>query len=154
MPSLDLYREPDPFRVPTLREFRDLIDVEEFLTMCTAGFPEPKTFSRRVSRILRERADEFDVAHDNQVLGSGMLDIEGYGLPLITTVHHPITFDRRIDLGPDPQPLPQADAAPLVRLPAHAGAGRPPGALDPDAVGDLQARHRRATSGSTPPACR
>jgi glycosyltransferase involved in cell wall biosynthesis len=27
-----------------------------------------------------------------------MLDIEGYGLPLITTIHHPITYDRRIDL--------------------------------------------------------
>jgi len=44
VPSLDLYREPDPFRVPRLGEFRDLVDVEEFLTMCTAGFPEPKTF--------------------------------------------------------------------------------------------------------------
>ncbi|CAN5415636.1 glycosyltransferase family 4 protein [soil metagenome] len=98
LPSLDLYREPDPFRVPKLREFRDRIDVEEFLTMCTAGFPEPKTFSRRVSRILEKRAGEFDIAHDNQVLGTGMLDIEGYGLPLITTVHHPISFDRRIDL--------------------------------------------------------
>ena len=98
LPSLDLYREPDPFRVPKLREFRDLIDVEEFLTMCAAGFPEPKTFSRRVSRALKERAGEFDIAHDNQVLGTGMLDIEGYGLPLITTLHHPISFDRRIDL--------------------------------------------------------
>ena len=47
VPSLDLYREPDPFRVPKLREFRDRIDVEEFLTMCTAGFPEPKTFGSR-----------------------------------------------------------------------------------------------------------
>ena len=98
VPSLDLYREPDPFRVPKLREFRDRIDVEEFLTMCIAGFPEPKTFSRRISRILAERAGEFDIAHDNQVLGTGMLDIEGHGLPLITTVHHPISFDRRIDL--------------------------------------------------------
>ncbi len=98
VPSLDLYREPDPFRVPKLREFRDLIDVEEFATMCVAGFPEPKTFSRRISRILAERAGEFDIAHDNQVLGTGMLDIEGYGLPLIATVHHPISFDRRIDL--------------------------------------------------------
>jgi glycosyltransferase involved in cell wall biosynthesis len=98
LPSLDLYREPDPFRVPKLREFRDRIDVEEFLTMCTAGFPEPKTFSRRVSRVLKDRAGEFDIAHDNQVLGTGMLDIEGYGLPLITTLHHPISFDRRIDL--------------------------------------------------------
>ncbi|MFA6298669.1 MAG: glycosyltransferase family 4 protein [Nocardioides sp.] len=98
VPSLDLYREPDPFRVPKLREFRDLIDVEEFATMCTAGFPEPKTFSSRVARLLGERIDEFDIAHDNQVLGYGMLDIEKLGLPLITTLHHPITFDRRIDL--------------------------------------------------------
>lgn len=98
VPSLDLYREPDPFRVPKLREFRDRIDVEEFATMCTAGFPEPKTFSSRVARLLGERADEFDIAHDNQVLGYGMLDIEKLGLPLITTLHHPITFDRRIDL--------------------------------------------------------
>ncbi|WP_148613004.1 glycosyltransferase family 4 protein [Nocardioides rubriscoriae] len=98
VPSLDLYREPDPFRVPRLREFRDRIDVEEFATMCVAGFPEPRTFSKRISRILAERAGEFDIAHDNQVLGTGMLDIEGYGLPLITTIHHPITYDRRIDL--------------------------------------------------------
>ncbi|WP_193607272.1 glycosyltransferase [Nocardioides lijunqiniae] len=98
VPSLDLYREPDPFRVPKLSEFRDRIDVEEFATMCTAGFPEPKTFSSRVARLLAERRDDFDIAHDNQVLGYGMLDIEKLGLPLIATVHHPITFDRRIDL--------------------------------------------------------
>jgi len=98
VPSLDLYREPDPFRIPKLREFRDLIDVEEFLTMCLGGFPEPKTFSRRVARLLADRVDDFDVVHDNQVLGDGMLDIEGLGLPLVTTIHHPITFDRRIDL--------------------------------------------------------
>jgi glycosyltransferase involved in cell wall biosynthesis len=98
VPSLDLYREPDPFRVPKLREFRDLVDVEEFLTMCTAGFPEPKTFSKRVARLLADRVDDFDIVHDNQVLGYGMLDIEKLGLPLITTLHHPITFDRRIDL--------------------------------------------------------
>src|SRR4051812_35823744 len=98
VPSLDLYREPDPFRVPRLREFRDRVDVEEFLTMCTAGFPEPKTFSTRVARLLKDRVDDFDVVHDNQVLGYGMLDIEKMGLPLVTTIHHPITFDRRIDL--------------------------------------------------------
>jgi glycosyltransferase involved in cell wall biosynthesis len=98
VPSLDLYREPDPFRVPRLGEFRDRIDVEEFATMCVAGFPEPKTFSSRVARLLRDRVDEFDIAHDNQVLGYGMLEIEKMGLPLLTTIHHPITFDRRIDI--------------------------------------------------------
>lgn len=98
VPSLDLYREPDPFRVPKLREFRDLIDVQEFLIMCLAGFPEARTFSRRIARLMKDRAGDFDIAHDNQVLGYGMLNIEQYGLPLITTLHHPITYDRRIDL--------------------------------------------------------
>jgi glycosyltransferase involved in cell wall biosynthesis len=98
VPSLDLYREPDPFRVPRLREFRDLVDVEEFLTMCLAGFPEPKTFGTRVARLLRDRVDEFDVVHDNQVLATGILDIERLGLPVVTTIHHPITVDRRLDL--------------------------------------------------------
>ena len=27
VPSLDLYREPDPFRTPKPAEFRDLVDV-------------------------------------------------------------------------------------------------------------------------------
>ncbi|WP_370246790.1 glycosyltransferase family 4 protein [Nocardioides sp.] len=98
VPSLDLYREPDPFRVPKLREFRDLIDVQEFLIMCLAGFPEARTFSRRIARLMKDRAGDFDIAHDNQVLGYGMRDIEEHGLPLITTLHHPITYDRRIDL--------------------------------------------------------
>src|SRR5215218_8429995 len=39
VPSLDLYREPDPFRRPRPTEFRDLVDVEEVLTMWSAGFP-------------------------------------------------------------------------------------------------------------------
>jgi glycosyltransferase involved in cell wall biosynthesis len=98
VPSLDLYREPDPFRVPRISEFRDLLDVEEFLTMCAAGFPEPKTFSKRVARMLKVRRDDFDIVHDNQVLGYGMLDLMRAGLPLITSIHHPITFDRRIDI--------------------------------------------------------
>jgi glycosyltransferase involved in cell wall biosynthesis len=102
VPSLDLYREPDPFRVPKPSEFRDLVDVEEFLTMCTAGFPEPKTFSKRAARLLKVRRSDFDIVHDNQVLGYGMLDIAEMGLPLVTTIHHPITYDRRIDLATAP----------------------------------------------------
>ena len=98
VPSLDLYREPDPFRTPKPNEFRDLIDVEEVLTMWTAGFPEPKTFSKRVARLLKDRQGDFDIVHDNQTLGSGILDLVELGFPLIGTIHHPITFDRRIDI--------------------------------------------------------
>ncbi|HEX6517392.1 MAG TPA: glycosyltransferase family 4 protein [Nocardioidaceae bacterium] len=98
VPSLDLYREPDPFRTPRPDEIRDLVDVLEVATMYTAGFPEPLTFSLRAARVLRERLADFDVVHDNQTLGYGMLAIARTGIPMVTTIHHPITFDRRVDL--------------------------------------------------------
>ncbi|MEX3651832.1 glycosyltransferase family 4 protein [Mycolicibacterium fortuitum] len=98
VPSLDLYREPDPFRVPKPSEIRDGIDALELATMWSAGFPEPRTFTMRVARILAERRDEFDVVHDNQSLGSALLKIAGSGLPVVATVHHPITRDRVVEI--------------------------------------------------------
>ncbi|MEU1981435.1 glycosyltransferase family 4 protein [Nocardia sp. NPDC019395] len=97
VPSLDLYREDNPFRTPRPSEIRDRIDLLELATMWTAGFPEPRTFSLRAARLLRNRVQDFDVVHDNQCLGSGLLDIAGR-LPLVATVHHPITKDREVDL--------------------------------------------------------
>ncbi|GAB46956.1 glycosyltransferase family 4 protein [Mobilicoccus pelagius] len=97
VPSLDLYREPDPFRMPRLNEYRDAIDVLEVAGMMTAAFPEPLTFSLRAARALRGRTGEFDVVHDNQCLGYGLLDIARHA-PLVTTIHHPITRDRTTDL--------------------------------------------------------
>jgi glycosyltransferase involved in cell wall biosynthesis len=96
--SLDLYREPDPFRVPRRREFRSWIDVVEFGLMCTAGFPEPLTFSLRVRRALAGRRDDFDLVHDNQCFGRGLLGVMADGWPLLATLHHPITVDRSLDL--------------------------------------------------------
>jgi glycosyltransferase involved in cell wall biosynthesis len=96
--SMDLYRQPDPFRRPHWSGFRDLIDVLEYAIMARGGFPEPLTFSLRAARLMRQRAHEFDVIHDNQTLGYGLLSIQRMGPPLVTTIHHPITVDRRIDL--------------------------------------------------------
>jgi len=98
LPGLDLYREPDPFRVPRLREFRSPLDVLEFLLMCTAAFPEPLTFSLRAWRELRGRTERPDVVHDNQTLGYGLLLLQRAGFPVLATVHHPITVDRTVDL--------------------------------------------------------
>ncbi|MFI2409795.1 glycosyltransferase family 4 protein [Streptomyces sp. NPDC018947] len=96
LPSLDLYRQPDPFRTPKRDEYRDWIDALEVATMWTGGFPEPLTFSLRARRHLRARRGEFDVVHDNQTLGYGLLG--DVGAPLVTTIHHPITVDRQLEL--------------------------------------------------------
>ncbi|MHB1508207.1 MAG: glycosyltransferase family 4 protein [Acidimicrobiales bacterium] len=98
VPSLDLYREPDPFRVPRLEEFKSLADLLEFGIMCTAGFPEPRTFTLRARKLLAGRRGDFDLVHDNQSLGSGLLGMMRDGWPLMGTIHHPITVDREVDL--------------------------------------------------------
>lgn len=96
--SLDLYRPSDPFRIPHPREFKSRIDLAEFALMCTAGFPEPRTFSWRVRKELAARAGQFDVVHDNQTFGSGLIGVMADGWPLLGTCHHPITVDRTLDL--------------------------------------------------------
>jgi glycosyltransferase involved in cell wall biosynthesis len=102
IPSLDLYREPDPFRMPRPAEIRDWIDVAEWAAMCTAGFPEPLTFSLRAARALLPRAGEFDLVHDNQSLGWGLLRLQRAGLPTVATIHHPVAVDRRLELAAAP----------------------------------------------------
>ncbi|MDA8185451.1 MAG: glycosyltransferase family 4 protein [Actinomycetota bacterium] len=98
VPSLDLYREPDPFRLPRPSEIGSWVDLVELGIMCTAGFPEPRTFSIRARRLLRSRLGDFDIVHDNQCLGSGLLGMIRDGWPLLTTLHHPITVDRQLAL--------------------------------------------------------
>jgi glycosyltransferase involved in cell wall biosynthesis len=98
IPSLDLYRDADPFRTPRWNEYRDLADVLETAMMWGGAFPEPLTFSIRARRALAARAGDFDVVHDNQGLGYGMLGLRRLGLPLVTSIHHPISVDKRIDL--------------------------------------------------------
>lgn len=98
VPSLDLYRQPDPFRMPRPSELRDAVDLLELTIMSTAGFPEPLTFSLRAAKALRARSGDFDVVHDNQCLGYGLLSLQRAGIPLVATLHHPITRDRTTDL--------------------------------------------------------
>ena len=54
-------------------------------------------FSSRAKRNLLPRATEFDLVHDNQCLGYGILKIEEQ-IPTIVTLHHPITKDRKLEM--------------------------------------------------------
>src|SRR5688500_6000272 len=98
VPSHDLYRQPDPWRCPKPKEFRSAIDLLEFALMCTAGFPEPLTFSLRARKVLAGHKGDFDIVHDNQCLGTGLLGMMEDGWPMIATLHHPITVDRDLEL--------------------------------------------------------
>ncbi len=63
------------------------------------GFlPEPFAFSLRALRALAGRirqGERFDLVHDVQCLGYGLLGLRALGVPVVTTVHHPLTVDRR-----------------------------------------------------------
>ena len=63
------------------------------------GFlPEPFAFSVRAFGALSagiRRGARWDLIHDVQCLGYGLLGMRALGLPVVTTVHHPLTVDRR-----------------------------------------------------------
>ena len=96
--GLDLYRDPDPFRIPARSEFTSLADVSEFAVMMSAGFGEPLAYSMRIAKILARRRGDFDIIHDDQCMGPGILKLHKQGWPLLETLHHPITVDRSIAL--------------------------------------------------------
>jgi glycosyltransferase involved in cell wall biosynthesis len=102
VPSLDLYREPDPFRIIRPSEIRTWVDVAEWATMAAAGFPEPLTFSLRAAQLLLARRGDFDLVHDNQSLGYGLLRLVRAGVPTVATVHHPVAVDRELELAAAP----------------------------------------------------
>lgn len=97
VPSLDLWNEDAMMRRPTLRELRDPINVAEWAQTMTGSFMEPLTFSKRVARRFRRHDcfESYDIVHDNQCLGPGLLALQKR-LPVVATIHHPVTVDWRI----------------------------------------------------------
>ncbi len=93
--SMDLYRAEHPFRPH--RWPRTSVDWLELGIMSTGAFPEPRAFSIRADRWLRQQGDRFDVVHDNQALGTGMARI-ARRMPLLATIHHSITVDKRLEV--------------------------------------------------------
>ena len=70
----------------------------EILQFSTGTFSEPLAFSvRGLAGPASAGRSDFDLVHDNQSLGYGLLAIERL-LPTIVTLHHPITVDRRLEM--------------------------------------------------------
>ncbi|ETR72022.1 MAG: glycosyl transferase group 1 [Candidatus Magnetoglobus multicellularis str. Araruama] len=93
--SLDLYNPSDLFRTPQPQELQSCINLYEWLSVCSMGFPEPTSFGFRAYHYLRKRIHQYDIVHDNQCLSYGIYGISRLK-PLVATIHHPMTVDRRI----------------------------------------------------------
>ena len=89
---------PQPFRT-----LRPLTFFE--LAVTRFGFlPEPFAFSLRAARAIIHRVREgrtYDLVHDVQTLGYGVLLLQALGVPIVSTIHHPLTIDLRFSLRRD-----------------------------------------------------
>jgi glycosyltransferase involved in cell wall biosynthesis len=101
IPSLDLYRYPEirryfinPLLLNTWPNF------VEWIGECGGFFTEPTTFGMRVHDMFRQNGHsrKYDIVHDNQCITEGILKIRQMGMPMVTTIHHPITIDRELAL--------------------------------------------------------
>jgi len=81
---------PHPFKIFSPLHFY------EFAASRFGVFPEIKAFSFRAFFKLRElvKSQRFDIFHDNQCLGYGMLLWKTLGIPVVSTIHHPLSIDR------------------------------------------------------------
>jgi len=101
LPSLDIFNDQYPGRLPAYWEMKTWPDVVETARYLTGQFSEPIAFSKRAYRTLQTRVNDFDLVHDNQCLGWDILKIEKI-IPTIVTLHHPITKDRELEMSHAP----------------------------------------------------
>jgi glycosyltransferase involved in cell wall biosynthesis len=97
LPSLDIFNDAYPGRFPAYWEVNDWPNFVETAQFLKGTFGEPRSFSIRAHRALKTRVNDFDIVHDNQCLGYGILKIEKI-IPTIVTLHHPITKDRKLEM--------------------------------------------------------
>ncbi|MBN2463334.1 MAG: glycosyltransferase family 4 protein [Dehalococcoidia bacterium] len=96
LPSLDLYSMSSVRRLfinpLKLNTFPSLV---EWLGTMSGYFSEPMAFGIRAYNLMRNGPEnKYDIIHDNQTLAYGVLKIQELGLPIVETIHHPVTIDR------------------------------------------------------------
>ena len=77
----------------------DPINFYEFAATRFGYFPEMLAFSLRAYNLIRSLWDQhrFDIIHDNQTLAYGLLLMKAFGIPMVATIHHPLSEDRVAD---------------------------------------------------------
>ena len=89
--GLNFLSRENPFRI------FNPIDAYEYLHSRLGAFPEISSFGYRAFFLLRKLHEKykFDIIHDNQSLGYGLLFMKAMGIPVVATIHHPLTIDLR-----------------------------------------------------------
>jgi glycosyltransferase involved in cell wall biosynthesis len=93
--GLNLYENKGfPSLSSPLRVFNP-VNLYEIAGAHVGTLPDIFAFSVRAYLRLRELMprERFDVIHDNQTLGYGLLLAKSLGAPVVATIHHPITAD-------------------------------------------------------------
>lgn len=98
IPSLDLYAHPNPTRALRPHHLLSFADFYEWWSKLSGAFGEPYCFGRRLVKHFKTHAPQYDIVHDNQSLGYGLLQLQKRGVNVVATVHHPITRDRDLAL--------------------------------------------------------
>ena len=100
LPSNSYYQSPDCISGNT-SALQNPISFYEFATSNLGMFPEPFAFTIRAYHKLRKSQNnhnKFNIIHDNQSLGYGLLLMKKLEVPVVATIHHPIPIDRDLDI--------------------------------------------------------
>ena len=89
---------PDPLRILQPLNFF------EYAVTAFGCFPEHLSFSLRAARAVMQKLRSgvsYSVVHDVQSLSYGLLWLQALGLPVVSTIHHPLSVDLRSSLQRD-----------------------------------------------------
>lgn len=87
--GLDIIDTDDPFAIFSPLNFY------EYLSSRAGAFSEISAFGYRAFMLLRKLQGNrpFDIIHDNQSVGYGLLMMKAFGVPVVATIHHPLSID-------------------------------------------------------------
>jgi glycosyltransferase involved in cell wall biosynthesis len=97
--SSSVYHPGSSFR-NNLPKVNNPVDLFELCASRLGIFAEPWAFGFRAYAKLKELCKQrrFDIIHDNQGLGYGLLLMKRLNIPVIATIHHPLPIDRQADM--------------------------------------------------------